>query len=224
MEKLENAFYFDYDYLDGSHNTVIEGLFDKHFDKYLAGHEISKSGIKHLQCWVISKNQQSYTNFIQKIVKLLSLCGRATKDVRKQYGRIKGVINDTNAILSYCLKEKRGYWSKGLDEDFLQERLEDSYEKAPTKQQKYDDFLLDCRIAVHPYREPEFCENEYARYNRKINQCIEISKIYYEKYDNVIPNTLVDKTLLRLDLVTHRELASRKFITYLGADPSMTHY
>ncbi len=224
MDKLENGFYFDYDWEDGSHNSVIESLFDKHFEKFVAGFEISGSNVKHLQCWTYSKNPKSYTNFIQKIVKLLSLCGRATEGKRKQYGRIKGVIKDTNTILSYCLKEKRGYWSKGLDDKFIQERIDDSYEKQPNKLEKYEGFLLECEQELTFLREPGFDENCYERYARKIQQCEIISKIYYKTYDNVIPNTMVDKTLLRLELVTHKELAKRKFLTYLGGDPSDIKY
>ncbi len=133
MPNLETGFYFDFHW-DTSDNAIVTALLDKHFERYVVGHEISKSGVHHLQCWTLGYGSNSYTNFMQKVKKLYGLNGRATKNNRKQYGRIKGVVKDTDMLISYCLKEKRGYWSKGLEQKYLDERLEASYTKELNKQ------------------------------------------------------------------------------------------
>lgn len=217
---MEVAFYIDYDWTQES-TTVIESLFDKHFSKFLVGHEISKSGVHHLQCWTMGYKCTSYTNFIQKVVKMLNLNGKATKNVRKQYGRIKGVIKDTDSMISYCLKERLGHWSKGLDPDYIQIRMDNSYTKAPSKLEKFDEFLTQASLRIAHLRDEPFGEQHYGKYNRMLEICTLISDEYYIHYENVIPNTLVDKVLLKLDLQTHTDLAKTKFYKFLPQDPKL---
>jgi len=215
MANLEVGFYFDFHW-DTSDNAILISLLDKHFEKYVVGHEISKSEVKHLQCWTLGYGSNSYTNFMQKVKKLYGLNGRATKDKRKQYGRIKGVVKNTDTLISYCLKEKRGYWSKGLDQDYLEQRIEESYTKEQSKQERFQQFITETSFAIaHLTHAIDPMETNFQKHHREVEICAIISKCYFQTYDNVIPNTLVDKALLLLGLQTHEDLAKQKFRNFI---------
>ncbi len=215
MPNLETGFYFDFHW-DTSDNAIVTALLDKHFERYVVGHEISKSGVHHLQCWTLGYGSNSYTNFMQKVKKLYGLNGRATKNNRKQYGRIKGVVKDTDMLISYCLKEKRGYWSKGLEQKYLDERLEASYTKELNKQQRFDKFITDTKFAIANLTHTiDPMETTFQKHHREVEICTIISKMYFKAYDNVIPNTQVEKTLLLLGLQTHEDLAKQKFRSFI---------
>ncbi len=237
MSTHECAFYFDYEHsiydcclLDGD----IKYIFDKYFDKYVAGLEVSKSGVKHLQCWALGKTKSSYTNFMQAIVKKLKLNGRATKGVRKQYGRIKGVIKDTDNMISYCLKENKnakrrdpgniGYWSRGLEESYLKERIQASYMHERTPKEKFQEFVDKAKDAIFETTQYEPFEHPHETHQRLLKQCTIISQVYQETYESIIPKTAVDKTLLALGLIDHKRIAQDRFFTYIGAPQTCPTY
>lgn len=226
MDTYECSFYFDYQHTNSSPSDDQELilLFDKYFTKYVVGKEISKSGVKHLQCWALGSTKSSYTNFIQKIVKLLNLIGRATKGKRKQYGRIKGVIKDTDNMISYCLKENRGYWSKGLETEYLEERLASSFTHEVTPKEKFAQFILDARDAIYHTIEPDSFEHPHMTHQRLLEQCTIISQVYEKTYENIIPKTAVDKTLLALGLIDHKRIAQNRFFAYVGAPQDCLTY
>lgn len=211
MDKLEVGFYVDFKW-DTSCNSIISALLDKHFEKYVVGKEIAPTGVRHLQCWTLGYTQNSYTNFIAKVKKLYNLNGRANENTRKQYGRIKNVIKSTDSMISYCLKEKRGYWSKGLEQDYIDERLEASYTKELNKQDKFKAFILETSIAIADDTiDVDSFETNYEKHVRQLRITTKISELYFKHYDNVVPNTQVDKILLLLNLQTHEQLAKQKF-------------
>lgn len=216
---LETSFYVDLDYEDPSKNVQFQDLLDSYFDKFVCGKEVSKSGVQHYQCWVFhEKDTNAYTNFIAKCKKMFNLQGRATKHKRKQYGKIRGVIRDTDNMISYCLKE-HDYTYKGLEDEYVSFRETESYEKEDTNNDKFKHFIERCREDL-PMSMPTDPDNGPVQaYQDRLGNAIIISKVWYEVYDTVIPRTMINKVLLVLGLVTHDELAARLFMSYIGPNP-----
>ena len=135
---METSFYLDLDYNDASNNDTFHALLDKYFDKYVCGKELSKSNVKHYQVWCYNESDDNaYDNFIAKAKKRWSLQGRATKDHRKEYGKIRGIIKDTDNMISYCVKD-HNYTYKGLDPDYMKEREDLSYQKEDSEVHRED--------------------------------------------------------------------------------------
>lgn len=216
---LETSFYVDLDFDDPSKNVQFQDLLDSYFDKFVCGKEVSKSGVQHYQCWVFhKKDTNAYTNFIAKCKKQFHLQGRATKLKRKQYGKIRGVIRDTDNMISYCLKE-HDYTYKGLDDEYITFRESESYEKEDSNNDKFKHFTTRCKedLPFHMPDDPDV--GPVIGYQQRLENATIISKCWYEVYDTVIPRTMVSKVLLVLGLTTHEELAKQLFFQYTGANP-----
>lgn len=221
---METSFYVDLDYTDPSKNVHFCDLLDAYFDKFAVGKEVSKSGVRHYQCWVYnSEDTNAYTNFIAKCKKDFELIGRATKDQRKQYGKIKGVIRDTDNMISYCVKD-HNYFFKGLDEDYVIFRESESYQKEESRDDKFKIFIEACKkkMYTHPDTAPPLDGSISAYDDRLLNATI-ICETWFELYDTVIPRTMVNKVLLVLGLTTHEQLAHQLFYAYIGKNP-LTDY
>ncbi len=215
---METSFYLDLDYNDASNNDTFHALLDKYFDKYVCGKELSKSNVKHYQVWCYNESDDNaYDNFIAKAKKRWSLQGRATKDHRKEYGKIRGIIKDTDNMISYCVKD-HNYTYKGLDPDYMKEREDLSYQKEDSEVDKYQQFLTLAKKETT--RHPDtFDPSPQEKYYHRLKNCTILSSLWYKIYDKVIPKTSVDKVLLQLDLITHEDIAHDRFRSYLGAPP-----
>ncbi len=219
---METSFYVDLDYEDPSKNVTFHDLLDAYFDKYACGKELSKSKTKHYQVWIYSEKPQAYNNFIAICKKRFNLNGRATKNNRKQYGRIKGVIKDTDNMISYCIKDLN-YEYKGLEESYMKEREEASYQKEEDTREKYDKFIDECKIAISAFQEEKFAPTAYEQYCNRLEIGTMISKVWYEHYETVIPRTTVPKVLYCLGLMTHEDIAKATMRMYIGHDPSQDY-
>lgn len=218
---METGFYVDLDYEDASANVYFHDLLNAHFEKYVAGKELSKSNVKHIQCWCHhSSDKTAYDKFIAKLKKRFHLSGRATKDNRKQYGRIRGVIKDTDNMISYCLKDGN-YVTKGLEDVYVKQRYELAYQKEDDPRDKWEKFIHDCKLALFTLPDDQkFAPTKYEEYQDRLDNAILISQIWYKHYETVIPHTVTDKALLVLGLINHTDIAKQRFRSYIGTDPS----
>lgn len=217
---METSFYVDLDFEDPSKNVTFHDLLEQYFDKYACGKEVSKSNTKHYQVWIYSEKPQAYNNFIAICKKRFNLNGRATKNNRKQYGRIKGVIKDTDNMISYCVKE-HNYTYKGLDEQYIKEREEASFQQDDDPRDKFEKFIDECGIAIASEQNEMFAPTHYEQYQQRVRIATIISEVWYQHYETIIPRTSVPKVLYRLGLLTHEQIAkSQMFFQYVGHDPS----
>lgn len=219
---METSFYVDLDYEDCSSNVAFHDLLEAHFEKYVAGKELSKSNVKHIQVWCYHESDKTaYNKFIAKAKRRFNLVGRASKTQRKQYGQIKGIIKDTDNMISYCLKDKN-YTYKGLDDDYIKNRELLSYQKDDDPREKYEKFIDECKMAIKKDVEI-FAPTAYENYQNRLRNGVLISQIWYEHYDTVIPRTVSEKVLLNLGLISHEQIAKSRFSMYIGSDPSQIY-
>lgn len=107
-------------------------LIRRYFSNYVIGFEHSKiQKTAHIHCYTHS-TEKSYAAFRAKAVRVYSLRGRATKALRKQYGRIKKVIRTPSNMISYTIKSKN-YVTHNYDADFIKRCEEASYLSIPNK-------------------------------------------------------------------------------------------
>ncbi len=222
---METGFYVDLDYEDASANVHFHDLLNAHFEKYVAGKELSKSNVKHIQCWCChSSDKTAYNKFIAKVKKRWKLTGRATENQRKQYGRIRGVVRNTDNLISYCLKDGN-YVTKGLEETYVEERYATSYQKEDDEKAKWDKFIEECKMRIFKMPDDQkFAPTKFEEYQERLENAVLISEIWYKHYETVIPNSVTDKALLVLGLITHTDIAKQRFRSYIGCDPSKDYY
>lgn len=210
---METTFYVDFDWYDEDKCTHFDNQLDQYFTKFARGLEISKvKSVKHAQVWCYhDTDKTAYEKFIAKLIKKWNLKGRATKDTRKQYGKVRGIIRDTDNCISYCIKEKHIH-HKGLEEDYIQQRLDASYEKEDGVKDKYN--LL---IKVLKEKNP-LHTMKLDHCSGRLHLCTEISKEWYNIYQTVIPKSMTDKILLSLGLISHEDIAKIRFMGYIGTN------
>jgi len=211
---METSFYLDLDHSDPSNNSEFNSLLDQYFTKYVCGKEISQSNVKHYQVWCYhDSDKNAYANFIQRAKKRWSLQGRATKNTRKEYGKIRGVIRDTDNMISYCVKD-HDYTFKGFEEDYIRDREISSFQKEDSEIQKYRNFLQLCgKLTKLP---STFAPGPHECYSHRLNNAKIICTQWYCVYQRVIPKTMIDKALFDLGLQSHEDIARERFRSYLG--------
>lgn len=215
---METTFYVDFDWSDDDKEEYFDNQLDHYFTKYARGFEHSKANkVKHAQVWCFhDTDPTAYEKFIAKLKKEWNLQGRASKKTdplphhRKQYGKVKGIIRDTDNCISYCVKDKCIHY-KGLTDDYIEERIDASYEKEDSTQDKYNMLINILKENLPLYNVSE--------YMGRLNLCTEISKEWFNIYQTVLPKSMTDKILLSLGLISHEDLAKSRFFAFIG-DPS----
>ena len=216
---METTFYTDFDWADPAKSEYFDGLLDQYFTKFARGFEYSKvKNVKHAQVWCYhDTDKTAYEKFIAKVIKDWGLFGRASKKTdplphhRKQYGKVRGLIRDTDNCISYCVKDKI-INVKGLQEDYIQQRIDASYEKEDGVKDKYN--LL---IKVLKEKNP-LHTMKLDHCSGRLHLCTEISKEWYNIYQTVIPKSMTDKILLSLGLISHEDIAKIRFMGYIGTN------
>jgi len=213
--------YFDVNWDISQNDIKFISLLDKYFDKYVCGRETSQSGHRHYQCYLISSDVKSYTNFRQKVVKEWNLSGKALKGERRQYGKVKDIVGTIDSCTSYCLKEGN-YITKGFDEDYIIERYAGSFVKI-TEKTKYEKFLDKCKIYLKEYQVLEQSyipdiSDWYLQPEDRLTILEHFSVIYFKIYDSLIPRFKIDRILLDTQLMTHREYMNKMARTWIYDD------
>ena len=103
-----------------------------YFSNYVVGFEYSKIGkTPHVHVYTLASTKQ-YNAFRIKAQRTWNLRGRATANLRKQYGLVKRVIKNPDNAISYCIKSKN-YEFFNYDPEYIKRRADASYQKeAPT--------------------------------------------------------------------------------------------
>lgn len=126
------AFYMDIPWNDSSHRTSFLKACKHYFQNYIVGFEISKiAKIHHIHMYTHSTEKQ-YAAFRAQMVRQFDLRGRATKNLRKQYGKIKKVIKTPDNMISYTIKSK-DYVVMNYDSDYIKRCEAASFLSIPTK-------------------------------------------------------------------------------------------
>ena len=101
-----------------------------YFSKYLIAYESKPYEHYHVVAEDLSKN--AWVNFRQNIlIQKLQLRGRATKDLPRQYGKLKN-IEDIDKIISYTIKD--GEYIKSENFEITDEQIKNSFKKHDKKE------------------------------------------------------------------------------------------
>ncbi len=198
------AFYADVPW--ETQRNELRTLLDHYFDKYVVGFETSKvDKVPHIHVLAETDSGQ-YQAFIAKLKKQYKLSGRATKGNRKQYGKVK-VIKDFNNMFSYTIKTGDFHY-RGYDQDYVQERLDNSYEKQTLKD-KFTQIVDSMKNQVHAYnahksQEPYDITSQEQERLLIVEQLI---KLHYTEYKTVLGQPMLKRYLYALGVLTDSDIA-----------------
>ena len=212
---LPFAFYLDVDWPTASVKTQLVSMLDQYFDKFIAGLERSKEdNIPHVHVVAIT-DLNAYNAFIAKAKKTWSLRGRATKGFRKQYGKCK-IINNLDNMISYTIKSGT-FINRGYDQDYVQERLDCSYEKKTLKDKfntiigrveqmpLYRQCMNDIR---HLQSSPLEFDREFTTQNR-LNLVEILVSLHHQEYGTILGQPMLKRYLFALSLLQVGEIAQQ---------------
>lgn len=193
-------FYVDVNWKSNVDDSWMIDMFEEYFAAYTIGRELSKEKlVPHYQCLVFQHDKSCYTNFIARVKTKYKLCGRAKKGGRKQYGKIKKLLEDPRNALIYTLKEKN-YLKKWFDTIYVKGLAAESYIKV-TQQDKMNEIVL----AVANLTSTQTLPNE------KPDRC-EIVKfiidLYFKKFDRLIVQRTLYLILYKSKVMSTTEYAS----------------
>lgn len=183
----------------------IKQILNKYFTDYVIGFEYSKEkNIPHVHVFTFDTGKK-YQAFRSFIVKRYNLIGRSTANVRRQYGKIKGILREPLNMISYTIKHN-DYDTHGFCRDFLKRYQERSYIKEETDIDKFQTLIK----SVHRmYNGPEVLPDlEFLTW---------ISKKYGEIFNKPITPSQANKILYNAGILTDKMLVHINFRTYLNA-------
>lgn len=218
QEHTPHAFYCDVKWSQNK-DPIIQ-LLDQYFDKYIVGFETTKEKVPHIHVLATCDSNQ-YQAFIAKAKKLWNLRGRATKGTRKQYGKVK-IIKDLNNMVSYTIKSG-DFHHRGYDQDYIQDRLDNSYEKKTLKDKftlmvgrlrpLADDYITQRDFGIHGgYWDPNESRTDLVA---------AIIDAHSSEYKTILGTPMLKRYLHALGLYSSRQIA--KNIAYFWIcqdDPS----
>lgn len=181
-------------------------ILEKYFTHFVVGFEFSKEkNIPHAHVFTFDPSGKKYQAFRTYVVKRYNLIGRSTAGVRRQYGKIKGILREPLNMISYTIKANN-YFENGFCPEFLKRYQERSYIK--------DESDLD--------RFQKFTEHIKRVYNGvpavpDLDLCIYTSKHYYKIFNKPISSHQADKIFYAAGILTDKMLAHQNFRTYLNA-------
>ncbi len=198
------AFYADVPWT--TQRDELRTLLDRYFDKYVVGFETSKvDKVPHIHVLAETDSGQ-YQAFIAKLKKQYKLSGRATKGNRKQYGKVK-VIKDFNNMFSYTIKSG-DYHYRGYDQDYVQERLDKSYEKQTLKDKftkicdKMKNYVhaMNCAISEEP------CDLQLKQ-DERLHIVETLIQLHHEEYKTILGTPQLKRYLYTLGLLKTKDIA-----------------
>lgn len=198
------AFYADVPWT--TKRNELRTLLDHYFDKYAVGFETSKvDKVPHIHVLAETDSGQ-YQAFIAKLKKQYKLSGRATKGNRKQYGKVK-VIKDFNNMFSYTIKSG-DYHYRGYDQDYVQERLDNSYEKQTLKD-KFTTIVDSMRNHVHSHNHTISQDpgNPQLREDERLHIVETLIQRHHTEYKTILGQPMLKRYLYALGLLTDTDIA-----------------
>lgn len=180
-------------------------LLKSYFNHFVIGFEEARNDNKtpHVHVFALGPIAK-YQAFRNKAVKKYKLIGRSTAGVRRQYGKIKGVLRSPQNMISYTIKHGM-YGSHGFNINFLKRMREIAYIKQPTDLDKYNQLIKTIKLKI----------NEHSLSDLAI--CIFISKEYFNVFNKPITPRQADKLMYQAGLLTDKMLAHLNFKTYLNS-------
>lgn len=190
----EHCFYVDIPHDIPSEKEEFKGLLDEYFTHWIAGYENSKEkNVPHIHI-VCKANLKVYNAFIARVKKRWKLSGRATKNERKQYGKIKKV-RDIDNMISYTLKGK-SFDYKGYADEYIDELAKASYIPEDTHIEKWNMLVKDIQYTAQ--KNGEF---------RKFETCQRLVHMYFSSFGTVITKKQADKIFYQAGLIDAASVA-----------------
>lgn len=188
-------------YVDVNFNTEDEfmiEMFNKYFEAYTIGRELSKEKkVPHYQVLAFQKSKSCYTNFIQRVKTKYNLVGRAVKGGRKQYGKLKKMIENIENAMIYTLKDKN-YLNKWFDIKYVEGMAEQSYVKED-KKDKLDEIVSAAA---------SFWDTEFPDTTDRCKLVTFIIDLYFKKFDRLIVQRTLYLILYKAKIMSSNEYAS----------------
>jgi len=188
-------------YVDVNFNTEDEfmiEMFNKYFEAYTIGRELSKEKkVPHYQVLAFQKSKSCYTNFIQRVKTKYNLVGRAVKGGRKQYGKLKKMIENIENAMIYTLKDKN-YLNKWFDIKYVEGMAEQSYVKED-KKDKLDEIVSAAA---------SFWDTEFPDKTDRCKLVTFIIDLYFKKFDRLIVQRTLYLILYKAKIMSSNEYAS----------------
>lgn len=211
--KTTHMFYVDYLWTDeclyGAPEPDYLETLKKYFTAGIVGYEITKEGVKHLQCYCIA-TPNKYNSFIGQWKRDYKArtgrepTGRAKKGERRNYGRVKGLKKDPKYAMAYCMKDGV-YYTWNLDEDLVKEASKITYkpEKERDKFEKMMDFMKDNQVIW--------------KHNDKLDFISIVVKEHLKIYGTPLQKRMLDKYLLSSGVVSYLDYTRANFSYYRQA-------
>ena len=197
------SFYMDVNYHITDNREKLIALLKHHFTNYVVGFEESKiASTPHAHIYTHAK-PKNYQAFIAAVKNEWNLKGRATKNNRKQYGKIKKIIKSPDNMISYTIKSDN-YEYLNYNKDYIRERKNDSYLVEHKAVDKY-------KIIVDIMKQEKAnCPNNRMRHLERL------IKEWSHAYSTIISSSNIVKVLYHAGLVPASEIAAQRGALYLN--------
>lgn len=195
-----HAFYLDVNWSE--HKDHIIFLLEQYFDKYVVGFETTKDKVPHIHVLAETIPSQ-YQAFIAQAKRLYDLRGRATKGTRKQYGKVK-IIKNLDNMVSYTIKSGNFHY-RGYDQDYIQYRLDNSYEKNTLKD-KFQKIVEELTPHAHLYSARVSEDLNYIT-DERTSLVSHIIDMHHKEYKTILGTPMLKRYLYALGLYTTTDIA-----------------
>lgn len=190
----DHCFYVDIPHHIPSEKEEFKDLLNEYFTHWIAGYELSKEkNVPHIHI-VAQATLKVYNAFIARVKKRWKLSGRALKDKRKQYGKIKKV-RDIDNMISYTLKGK-SFNYKGYADEYITELAKASYIPEDSHREKWNFIVKDIKFVA--YKNGEF---------RKFETCQYLVQTYFQTFETIITKKQADKIFYQAGLIDSASIA-----------------
>jgi hypothetical protein len=164
-----------------------------YFHSGVVGYELSTNKVPHLQCHV-EGTQAKYNSFIAKWKKRYHdrvgqmPVGRATKGLRRNYGKVKEIKKEPKYGIAYCMKDEN-YHFWGYKQSLIDVCKSISYKRCTsTQRQKLDEVLRWCQ----DHREQFDSENKTERFTFYVG----LGEIHRKLFNNPLTRTGISRYLV----------------------------
>lgn len=186
-----HLFYVDWPWPE--HKQEIQDMIVPYFHSGVVGYELSTNKVPHLQCHV-EGTQAKYNSFIAKWKKRYHdrvgqmPVGRATKGLRRNYGKVKEIKKEPKYGIAYCMKDEN-YHFWGYKQSLIDVCKSISYKRCTsTQRQKLDEVLRWCQ----DHREQFDSENKTERFTFYVG----LGEIHRKLFNNPLTRTGISRYLV----------------------------
>ncbi len=195
-----HLFYVDWPWLE--HRKEIQDMITPYFHSGVIGYELSSNKVPHLQCHV-EGTQAKYNSFIAKWKHHYNMrtgtkaIGRATKGLRRNYGKVKEIKKEAKYGIAYCMKDEiYHFW--GYQQSLIDVCKEISYKRCTsTAHQRIDQVMQWCKENREYYQS----DNKLAR----LDFHVKLGELHTKLFNNPITRNSITRYLVLSGIQTQQQ-------------------